>query len=199
MLRYSQPYKQTNKQKTKSKLNITPNATLYGEIITCRGPMLCNARQYLAARACQRFLPLWPRKADNEVTMPSSLGVRLTGTAFERSRRPCHRPHIVTTPVIHIAHLTYITTTHGTQRPPTISLLNGRLLPIGPHNNVAHPWRPVTVTWGVHGDWDSGENRGDGDQIHGNGNGDIQYDNYCGNTDRLNLSQSKIQILSSKL
>ena len=32
-LRYPQPYKQTNKQ-TKSKLNITPNATLYGEIIT---------------------------------------------------------------------------------------------------------------------------------------------------------------------
>jgi len=30
-LRYPQPYKQTNKQ-TKSKLNISPNATLYGEI-----------------------------------------------------------------------------------------------------------------------------------------------------------------------
>jgi len=29
-LKYPQPYK---KQKTKSKLNITPNATLYGEII----------------------------------------------------------------------------------------------------------------------------------------------------------------------
>jgi len=35
-LRYPQPYKQTKKQqqKTKSKLNITPNATLYGEIKT---------------------------------------------------------------------------------------------------------------------------------------------------------------------
>ena len=32
-LRCPQPYKQTNKQTNKSKLNITPNATLYGEII----------------------------------------------------------------------------------------------------------------------------------------------------------------------
>ena len=32
-LRYPQPYKQKTNKQTKSKLNITPNATLYGEII----------------------------------------------------------------------------------------------------------------------------------------------------------------------
>jgi len=33
-LRYPQPYKQKQTNKQKNKLNITPNATLYGEITT---------------------------------------------------------------------------------------------------------------------------------------------------------------------